>query len=237
MCDASLRSLGGDRRWRYFQAVPLSLFLASAMPYSEPLLQRCHAALGASSDCDWRPKDSRRCCPTLAITANVAASAEAPGGASRDGDQRSNSCFVQPWQAITTLLEYLQITTGGRRTPGGVARRWRSLPMWRPPPRCLVAPVAMETSAPTAVAMAGDYHPVGVSSDHDWRPKDSRRCCPTLAITANGGASAEVPGGASRDAESERRTERSHHDTFHRRCYAAVGVSRPIILGSRAGHR
>ncbi|WP_255775076.1 hypothetical protein [Halomonas alkalisoli] len=38
-----------------------------------------------------------------ATTANAAASAEAPIGASRDGDQRSNSWFVMPWQATTTL--------------------------------------------------------------------------------------------------------------------------------------
>ncbi|WP_234292787.1 hypothetical protein [Halomonas alkalisoli] len=39
----------------------------------------------------------------VAAIAVAAASVEAPGGASRDAERRSNSCSFMPWQAITTL--------------------------------------------------------------------------------------------------------------------------------------
>ncbi len=47
---------------------------------------------------------------------------------------------------------------------------------------------------------------------------------PVFATTINLSASAEAPIGASRDGDSERRTERSNSRFLHQRCHAAVDM-------------
>ncbi|WP_147270477.1 hypothetical protein [Halomonas sp. DQ26W] len=62
--------------------------------------------------------------------------------------------------SATSLLEYLQITTGGRRTPGGVTDGRGNSQRRQPPPGRLTAPVAMETSAPTAILSTNGATPL-----------------------------------------------------------------------------
>ncbi|MCE9682746.1 hypothetical protein [Halomonas alkalisoli] len=63
--------------------------------------------VGVASAHDWRPQASRRCCHGLAITTDAAASAEAPVGASRDAEQRSNKVgdFLAVGGSFSSRLE------------------------------------------------------------------------------------------------------------------------------------